>query len=102
MTSLLVSRACLESRQRGAWSHVVMLLSLHIVKVEPRHYGAHVMDGREELGTFDTISIGTAILEAAGHSLPDLSGCHVWYEHVCAGTTSTSTCGSTPRAWRMG
>ncbi|MES2611499.1 MAG: hypothetical protein V4679_14730, partial [Pseudomonadota bacterium] len=48
------------------------------------------MEGREELGTFDTISIGAAIREAAGHALPDLSGYHVWYEHVCAGTCTPS------------
>lgn len=67
-----------------------MLLSLHILKIEPGHYRAHVMDGREELGTFDTISISAAIREAAGHALPDLSGYHVWYEHVCAGTCTPS------------
>ena len=53
-----------------------MLLSLHIVKVEPGHYRTHVLDGREELGTFDTIS--AAIREAGGHALSDLSGYHVW------------------------
>jgi hypothetical protein len=65
-----------------------MLLSLHIVKIKPGHYRAHVMDGREELGTFDTISISAAIREAGGHALPDLSGYHVWYEHVCAGVSA--------------
>jgi hypothetical protein len=56
-----------------------VLLSLHIVKVEPGHYRARVMDGREELGTFGSMSISAAILEAGGHALPDLSGYHVWY-----------------------
>jgi hypothetical protein len=67
-----------------------MLLSLHIIKIEPGHYRAHVMDGREELGTIDTVSIGAAVREAGGHALPDLSGYHVWYEHVCAGTCTPS------------
>ncbi|MES2609676.1 MAG: hypothetical protein V4679_05505 [Pseudomonadota bacterium] len=67
-----------------------MLLSLHIVKIQPSAYRSHVMDGREELGTFDTISISAAIREAAGHALPDLSGYHVWYEHVSAGTCTPS------------
>lgn len=47
---------------------------LHIVKIKPGEYRAHVMDGREELGTFDTVSISAAIREAGGHALPDLSG----------------------------
>ncbi len=38
-----------------------MLLSLHIVKVEPGHYRAHVMNGWEERGTLDTISMSAAI-----------------------------------------
>lgn len=67
-----------------------MLLSLHMIKIEPGHYRAHVMDGREELGTFDTISISAAIREAGNQALPDLSGYHVWYEHVCAGTCTPS------------
>lgn len=69
------------------------MLSLHIVKVEPGHYRAHVMDGREELGTFDSMSISAAIREAgerADPALSGLSGYHVWYEHVCAGTCTPS------------
>jgi glycine/D-amino acid oxidase-like deaminating enzyme len=68
----------------------LILLSLHIVNFEPCHYRAHVMDGREELGTFDTMSISAAVREAAGHALPDLSGYHVWYEHVCARSCTPS------------
>lgn len=60
-----------------------MLLSLHIVKVELGHYRTHVMDGREELGTFDTISISAAIREAGDHALAALSGYHVWCVQVC-------------------
>ncbi len=45
-----------------------MLLSLHILKIEPGHFRAHVIDGREELGTSDTISISAAIREAGGPS----------------------------------
>ncbi|MDP4077037.1 hypothetical protein [Acidovorax sp. A1169] len=67
-----------------------MLLSLHIIKIEPGHYRAHVMVGREELGTIDTVSIGAAIREAGGQALPDLSGYHVWHAHVCAGTCTPS------------
>lgn len=67
-----------------------MLLSLHIVKLGPGHYRAHVMDGREEVGEFETVSIGAALRQAGDTPMPGLSGFHVWYEHVCAGTTSAS------------
>lgn len=68
-----------------------MLLSLHITKVDPGHYRARVLDGREEVGEFDAMSIGAAIRECAQQPMPGLSGFHVWYEHVCAGTVSPST-----------
>jgi len=67
-----------------------MLLSLHIVKLGPSHYRAHVMDGREEGGEIETMSIGAAIRQAGDIPLPGLSGYHVWYEHVCAGTCTPS------------
>ena len=42
------------------------------------------------LGEYDALSIGAAIRQAAQQPMPDLSGFHVWFEHVCAGTVSAS------------
>ncbi|MBO9680924.1 MAG: hypothetical protein J7556_22080 [Acidovorax sp.] len=65
-----------------------MILTLRITKIDPGHYRAEVLDGREELGEFDAPGIGAAIRQCAQGEMPDLSGFHIWYEHVCAGTVS--------------
>ena len=65
-----------------------MLLTLHIIKIESGDYRAHVMEGAKHLGHYDASSIREAILLAAENPLPDLAGFHLWYEHVCAGSTS--------------
>ena len=73
--------------QRGLFD-TPMILTLHITKIDPGHYRAEVLDGREELGEFDAPGIGAAIRQCAQGEMPDLSGFHIWYEHVCAGTVS--------------
>ncbi len=65
-----------------------MLLTLHIIKIESGDYRAHVMEGAQHLGNYDTSSIKECILLAAENPLPDLAGFHLWYEHVCAGTVT--------------
>ena len=67
-----------------------MILTLRIDKIEPGNYRAQVFDGREELGEFGAPGIAAAIRQCAGQPMPDLSGYHVWYEHVCAGTIPMS------------
>ncbi|RYF32064.1 MAG: hypothetical protein EOO23_00295 [Comamonadaceae bacterium] len=67
-----------------------MLLTLHIVKIESGDYRGHVMEGTQHLGNYDAASIKEAIMLAAENPLPDLTGFHIWYEHVCAGTTLLS------------
>ena len=64
----------------------LMLLTLHIIKIESGDYRAHVMEGAQHLGDYEATSIGEAIRLAAENPLPDLAGFHLWYEHVCAGS----------------
>ena len=95
----------LPKRMRAASRRTTMeamLLSLHIAKVEPGLYRTRVMHGREEVGEYESINVSSAIREAAHHRIPDLSGYHVWYEHVCAGTCATSNMRIDPRAWPSG
>lgn len=65
-----------------------MILTLHISKIEPGRYRAAVLDGREELDEWGASGIGDAIRQCGQAQMPDLSGMHIWYEHVCAGTIS--------------
>lgn len=65
-----------------------MLLTLHIIKIESGDYRAHVMEGTQHLGNYESASIKEAILLATENPLPDLAGFHLWYEHVCAGTVT--------------
>lgn len=67
-----------------------MILTLRIDKIETGNYRAQVFDGREELGEFGAPGIAAAIRQCAGQPMPDLSGYHVWYGHVCAGTIPMS------------
>lgn len=46
------------------------------------------MDGREDVGEIETVSIGAAIRQAVDIPMPGLAGFHLWYEHVCAGTVT--------------
>lgn len=65
-----------------------MLLTLHILKLQPGQYRAHVMEGQEHLGNYDAGSIAEAILLAAENPLPDLAGFHLWYETVSIGSVA--------------
>lgn len=67
-----------------------MILTLHISKIEPGNYRATVLAGREEVDEWGAPTIGAAIQQCAQAKMPDLSGFHIWYEHVCAGTISMS------------
>ena len=64
-----------------------MILTLHIDKEEPSHYAARVLDGRSNVDEFATSTIVDAIREAAARGY-DAKGFHIWYGHVCIGTTS--------------
>lgn len=75
-----------------------MLLSLHIVKVEPGHYRTHMMDGHDELGNWDTSSVREAIAQAGADAHPELLGYHLWYAHVCAGTVAPADMAAEPEA----
>lgn len=74
-----------ENEEREA-----VILTLHISKIEPGNYRVAVMDGREELEEWGAPSIGDSIRQCGQAEMPDLSGFHIWYEHVCAGTVSMS------------
>ncbi|MFN9476754.1 hypothetical protein [Acidovorax sp.] len=65
-----------------------MLLTLHIIKIESGDYRAHVMEGAQHLGDYETTSIADAIRLAAENPLPDLAGFHLWYEHVSVGSVT--------------
>ncbi|NCU67986.1 hypothetical protein GWK50_19370 (plasmid) [Acidovorax sp. 210-6] len=65
-----------------------MLLTLHILKFQPGEYRAHVMEGQNHLGDYDSDNIVEAIHLAAENPLPELAGFHVWYENICAGSVS--------------
>ena len=67
-----------------------MILTLHISKIEPGNYRVAVLDGREEMDEWGAPTIGAAIRQCGQAEMPDLSGFHIWYEHVCVGTTSMS------------
>ena len=67
-----------------------MILTLRISKIEPGNYRAQVLEGREELDEFGVPGIGAAIRQCGQAQMPDLSGFHIWYEHVCAGTVPMS------------
>ncbi|WP_258007452.1 hypothetical protein [Alicycliphilus denitrificans] len=67
-----------------------MILTLKIDKIEPGRYRAVVLDGREEMDEWGASGIGDAIRQCGQAQMPDLSGFHIWYEHVCAGTISMS------------
>ena len=62
-----------------------MLLTLHILKIGSGVYRARVMEGAVHLGDYEATKISECILLASGNPLPDLTGFHLWYEHVCAG-----------------
>lgn len=64
-----------------------MILTLHIDKEEPGHYAVRVLDGRTEVDEFASGTIVDAIREAAARGY-DAKGFHIWYGHVCIGTTS--------------
>ncbi|KJA11284.1 hypothetical protein RP29_06040 [Acidovorax temperans] len=67
-----------------------MLLTLHISKFEPGNYRVYVLDGRDELDEWWAPNVGAAIRECGYAEMPDLLGFHIWYEHVCVGTTAIS------------
>lgn len=65
-----------------------MLLTLHISKIEPGNYRALVLDGREEVDQWEAPNIATAIRDCGQDGTPGLVGFHIWYGHVCLGTTA--------------
>jgi hypothetical protein len=67
-----------------------MLLTLHISKIEPGNYRVLILDGREELDQWDAPNVATAIRDCSQDEMPDLLGFHIWYGHVCLGTTAVS------------
>ncbi|AFU45438.1 hypothetical protein C380_08680 [Acidovorax sp. KKS102] len=67
-----------------------VILTLKIDKIEPGNYRARVLEGREELDEFGANGIAAAIRQCSQAQMPDLSGFHIWYEHVCAGTIPMS------------
>lgn len=75
-----------------------MILTLRIHRAGPGHYHAAVLDGPEELGTLHAPTLGAAIQQCAQDWMPGLSGMHVWYEHVCAGTLPLSSMRTDPHA----
>jgi hypothetical protein len=73
-----------------------MLLTLHIIKIESGDYRAHVMEGTQHLGDFETTSIAEAIRLATENPLPELAGFHLWYEHVSVGSVTAGEMRSDP------
>ena len=67
-----------------------MLLTLHISKIKPGNYRVAVLDGREEMDEWGVPNIAAAIRQCSQAEMSDLSGFHIWYEHVCVGTTTMS------------
>ena len=65
-----------------------MIYTLHIDKEAPGLYAARVLDGRAEVAELQAATISGAIRDCAGVAFPGLDGFHVWYGHVCIGTTS--------------
>jgi hypothetical protein len=65
-----------------------MIYTLHIDKEEPGVDRARVLDGRAEIAEFQTATISGAIRDCALGTLPGLDGFHIWYGHICVGTTS--------------
>lgn len=74
-----------------------MLFTLHIIKLEPGQYRAHVMEGHAHLGDCEADSISAAIQLMAENPLPETAGFHIWYEGVCAGTTPVADMRSDPK-----
>ena len=68
----------------------MLFLTLRIIKIESGDYRAHVMEGAQHLSDYEATSIREAITLAAENPLPDLSGFHLWYGHVCAGTVTAA------------
>ena len=75
-----------------------MLLTLHISKIEPRIYRVVVLDGREELDQWEAPNVATAIRDCSQDQTPDLLGFHIWYGHVCLGTTGMSDVRADPES----
>ena len=75
-----------------------MLLTLHIIKIESGDYRAHVMEGVQHLGDYETTSIAEAIRLAAENPLPDLAGFHIWYEHISIGSVPADDMRRDPEA----
>lgn len=67
-----------------------MLLTLHISKIEPGNYRVLVLDGREEVDQWEAPNVAAAIRQCGQAEMQDLLGFHIWYEHVCVGTTMMS------------
>lgn len=65
-----------------------MIYTLHIDKEEPGLYVVRVLDGRAEVAEFQAATISGAIRDCAVGTLPGLDGYHIWFGHVCIGTTS--------------
>lgn len=65
-----------------------MIYTLHIDKEEPGLYTGRILDGHAEVAEFQAATISGAIRDAAAGTLPGLDGFHIWYGHVCIGTTS--------------
>jgi hypothetical protein len=63
-----------------------MIPTLHIEKQEPGLYLCRVLEGRAEVAEYDCPTIGSSIREAA-QAYPDAIAWHIWYGHVCIGTT---------------
>lgn len=64
-----------------------MIPTLHIKKLEPGFYRAELRDTSFGSGQFETTSITEAIRHAAKGAPKTVPGFHIWYDHVCLGTT---------------
>ena len=64
-----------------------MIPTLHIKKLEAGFYRAELRDTSFGTGEFETPSITDAIRHAAAGAPKGVPGFHIWYEHVCLGTT---------------
>lgn len=64
-----------------------MILTLHIKKLEPGTYRAEVTGTQFGTAQFEIGGIAEAIQKCASVPLEGASAFHIWYEHVCIGTT---------------
>ncbi|MEQ6309502.1 hypothetical protein ABN448_19950 [Delftia acidovorans] len=65
-----------------------MIYTLHIDMQVSGVYTARILHGNVELFDFEASSISVAIRGCGSHTASGLEGAHIWYGHVCIGTTS--------------